>query len=183
MGSRHPIEASPEEWIACSSFLGRLTGAGLTECWGLGVWALNDALSKRYWQGRTPRQTLECVVLAGAEYIKHASYKLAKIGAQSNGGWAPALILDSWNSWKDRFGEVAELFDDGPGPGPVQWAAWSARDHMSAMEKMTGLMRDRSKERGRGGHEKRRAVYPMVMRRSPVRSVPFRGPSKRCCTS
>jgi hypothetical protein len=133
----HPREASPEEWVTCSSFLGRLTGAGLTECWGLEVRVLDDALSEQYRKTHPPPWHLECIVLAASEYIKHAGEMLATSGAQSH-GWVRSVSLDRWNSWMDGFRAVAPDLDDGP--STVQWAAWFACAHMLDLGHETGFL-------------------------------------------
>jgi len=135
-GHSRPLEAAPEEWISLLSFLGRLAAAGLTESWELEVWALDNCLDEAAWEDRRASRSSECLVLAAAEFIRHAGETMAWSGAQSN-GWARAFTLAKWNHWMDRFAEVADLFDDGP--GPVQWAAWFARDYMHELGDETGF--------------------------------------------
>jgi hypothetical protein len=130
------LEAAPEEWIALLSFLGRLTAAGLTDSWELEVWALDDCLSETTWEKRAPGGISECLVLAAAEFVTHAGESMAVAGAQSK-GWARSMSLAKWNHWMLRFAEVAEVYVDGP--GPVQWAAWYAREHMLEVGEQAGF--------------------------------------------
>ena len=135
-GHVHPIDATPNEWIASYSLLGRLTAAGLADPWDLEVWALDDALGETTWRDRMPSRNQECIVLAAAEYIRHAGETLAAAGAESR-VWVRSLVLAQWEHWMYRFGEVADLFDDGP--GPAQWAAWYARERMVEVGERTGF--------------------------------------------
>ncbi|KAB5546860.1 hypothetical protein GE09DRAFT_1242106 [Coniochaeta sp. 2T2.1] len=140
LSTSYPIEASPQDWIASHSFLGRLTAAGLADGWELEVWALDDALGETTWegQGRLPTRTAECLVLAAAELIRHAGERLAAAAARLPRGWIRAFVRAKWEHWMERFGEVADLFEDG-GPGPVQWAAWYAKEHMLVVSERAGL--------------------------------------------
>lgn len=105
------------------------------------MWALDDALSEEYWCRDTPpSRGQECVVLAAAEYVKHAAEWLADIGSRSS-GWVRLMAVAKWEDWGDRFAEVAGLFDAG-GPGPVQWAAWFAREEMGEVGRRTGFTTD-----------------------------------------
>lgn len=108
-----PIEATPEEWITCHSFLGRLTDAGLVDYWGLELWIMHCALSKEHWQAGMRTRPLDCVVLAAGEYMRHAHDELAKGGSRAS-GWVRLLSVAKWNYWIDRSREVAELLEEGP---------------------------------------------------------------------
>lgn len=137
-----PLEAAPEEWIALLSFLGRLRAAELTSRWVLALypdiemWALEDCLSETTWQDRPPSRKSECLVLAAAELVKHAGGRMAKAGAESD-GWVRVYRLAKWRAWRRQFAQVARLFEGGP--GPVQWAAWFAREHMFQVGEMAGF--------------------------------------------
>lgn len=135
MRDRGPVEATPQEWIACHSFLGRLTDAGLVDHWGLELWTMHCALSEEHWQTETRTRPLDCIVLAAAEYMRHAHDVLAKGGSGAD-GWVRLLSVAKWNYWIDRSGVVADLLDE----GPARQAVLNMQRLMSATGDSYGLL-------------------------------------------
>ena len=98
-------EATPFEWIAQYSFLGRLIGMRLVKWWRFVIWAMEDALESE----RGADWSLDLDVLVAVELITRSGRVLfAACRDQSY----PGLSLERWKSWAMQFGEVANQVAD-----------------------------------------------------------------------
>ena len=98
-------EATPFEWIAQYSFLGRLTGMRLVKWWRFVIWAMEDALESERGAG----WSLDLDVLVAVELITRGGRVLLEACRDQS---HPGLSLERWKCWALRFGEVANQVAD-----------------------------------------------------------------------